>query len=116
MEHTDRKLYAEEPFGVEGVINVVGGKAGGCFARVHRDRSKDIAVNSSQPQKDAARLVLCWNGHDEAKGRNDIMVDALAEIKAKVEGDGNPEQPLSVKGIINACIEELDALAKAEQS
>ena len=60
----------------------------------------------------AERICQCVNGWDDLEKCNHIMVEALAEIKAKIEG--NPEQPLSIAEIIQGCIDELAAIAKAE--
>lgn len=62
-----------------------------------------------------SRLVLGYTKkreRDELRKRDDIMVAALAEIKAKFEG--NPEQKMSIGELIEACIEELKAVAQAE--
>lgn len=59
----------------------------------------------------AQQIVKACNEHAELKARDNIMVEILAEIKAKVEG--NPEQTLSVGELVEACIDELTVIAKA---
>ncbi len=68
------------------------------------------------PIKTAKRLVKCWNEYDKQAKRDDIMVEALAEIKALIDNNGiNPESPQTIKDIIYGCIEELEVLAKAKE-
>ncbi len=76
----------------------------------------DDGFNENRPgaEANAAELVKRWNCHEELEQRDTIMVEALAEIKALAAGDSNPEQPQSIKEIVNSCIEELAALAAAE--
>ncbi len=63
-------------------------------------------------EANAERLVKCWNSYDENEKRDTVMVEALAEIKAII--DGNPEQEQTIKEIVEGCIDELAAIAAAK--
>ena len=72
-----------------------------------------LDISIIEALSNACRICQCVNGWDELEKRDTIMVETLAEIKAKIEG--NPEQVQSIKDIVNGCIEELAAITAAEK-
>lgn len=57
------------------------------------------------PNKEQAALIAAA---PETKARYGILLAAMGEISAKIEG--NPEQPMSVAELVEACTDELAEL------
>ena len=78
-------------------------------------QSYPIPHEHDQTEREKVIIKHFRDCHEELEQRDTIMVEALAEIKALAAGDSNPEQPQSIKEIVNSCIEELAALAMAKE-